>query len=145
MRSAHYSRTLQLGLVASFVAAGAWGGYEALQAPASPTDVALDVSDLRARAAALVTLLDERDRGTLTRLFLRAQRRQWQHAVQSVNEDLAKAASNGEATAQRAHDTAVALLRLGDTFVETPRGDAARADAQRILDELMAQQRAGQR
>ena len=144
MRAARYSRAAQLGLALSFAAGAAWGTAVLFRTPASPTEVTLDIGDLRARAAALVAMFDAKARDALPGPYRRAQHRQWDQAVRDANKPLAaEAAHDGDAA--RAHDAAVELLRIGESLPAEAVDPQARDAAARITDQLAATERARKR
>jgi hypothetical protein len=139
MRAARYSRAAQLGLAISFAFAAGWAATLALHARPSPVGVTLDIGELRAHAAELVTLFDTRY--ALTQPFVRAQHEQWARAVRAVNGNLV-AAMQDDPDAARAHDAAVELLRIAESLPSEAPDAAARTRAAAIAAALKANERA---
>jgi len=141
-RSGHYSLAVQVGLGLSFAVAAGLAIYGAVAHIESDT-VRLAIQDLRARAGELVDLIEARQKERLTTPFLRAHLTQWDRAVGDLDKELADAKqANAQQAEARAH--AAQMRALGAELRAAPgsANDAAHDAAARILDALIAQERA---
>jgi hypothetical protein len=141
-QSHHYSWALQVGLALSFAGAAAIGAWSAV-AHARADAVKLATQDLRARSAELVDIIDARRSQRATDTYVRAQLTQWDRAVASLDQELADAPT-GDAGGPQARAFAQRLRAIGSAVRDAPAraDDAAHAEAARITQALIAQERA---
>jgi len=126
---ARFSTAVQLGLAVSLaVAIGvgvaqAWGE----RMPGPPLDSTL--RDLRARAAELTALIEQRRAGHLTDAFVQSHVARWERVTREVSADLVRA-SDVDATgvAARGQRIALALVSIGERL-RGGASDAATRDA----------------
>ena len=127
---ARFSTAVQLGLAVSVaVAIGVgiaqtWGE----RMPRPPLDSTL--RDLRARAAELTALIDQRREGHLTDAFVQSHVARWERVTREVSTELVRA-SDVDATgaAARGQRIALALVSIGERMREGALLDAATRDA----------------
>ena len=127
---ARFSTAVQIGLAVSLaVAIGvgvtqAWGE----RMPGPPVDSTL--RELRARAAELTTIIDQRRDGHLTDAFVQSHVARWERVTREVSADLVHA-SDVDATglAARGQRIALALVSIGQRIREGASVDASTRDA----------------
>jgi len=127
---ARFSTAVQLGLAASVaVAIGvgiaqAWGG----RMPGPPLTSTL--RDLRARAAELTALIDQRRDGHLTDAFVQSHVARWERVTREVSAELVRASDvDVTGAAARGQRIALALVSIGERLREGTRVDAETRDA----------------
>jgi hypothetical protein len=127
---AHFSTAVQLGLALSVAVAIGVGVTQAWGERSSGPPLDSTLRDLRARAAELTTIIDERRADRLTDAFVQSHVARWERVTRDVSRELVRA-SDVDATglAARGQRIAVALVSIGGRVRERASIDASTRDA----------------
>jgi hypothetical protein len=127
---ARFSTAVQIGLAASVAVAIGVAVTQALgeHMPGPPLDPTL--RELRARAAELTTIIDQRRDGHLTDAFVQSHVARWERVTRDVSADLVHASDlDATGVAARGHRIALALVSIGRRVREGASVDASTRDA----------------